>query len=74
MSRKKIQPLAVGAWNKEKTEFTLLEEQPIEPITQLAEMVKWTKDTYKEPGEYEFIRMLPGSLRVYEQLQFDYSE
>jgi len=54
--------------------FVPCDQQPDEPITELNKMVAWTKKAFaQQPGEYAFIREIPGALVCAKQTEFNWS-
>lgn len=77
---KQKQKLIVGQWTKHDTTldaFVPCQTQPDEPITEMAAMLSWVKENYgTEPGEYAFVRQVPGAWVNAKQIEFswDYKE
>jgi hypothetical protein len=54
-----VKPLIAGTWNDDSTVFTASAKQPLEPIADVAEMVKWAKANLINPtdgGRVDFVR------------------
>jgi hypothetical protein len=66
--KQKQQKIIVGYWDDSEgtgNSFVPHEKQPDDPITQMAEMLTWAREALKdEPGEYVFVREIPGVLKV----------
>jgi len=79
MARKKTeQPLVVGTWGADGS-FKACAQQPEKTITTVSRMAAWVKDNFKDqPGEYSFVRKIPGRLVLAVQqelkLTYDYGE
>ncbi len=81
--KKQVQKFVVGKWVQEidiggalldSRKFVPCDQQPDEPITELNKMAAWTKKTFAEqPGEYAFIREIPGALVCAKQTEFNWS-
>jgi len=70
MSKKLTQKYVVGTWN-EAGAFVPCAEQPETPITDLNDMIVWTRSAFREtPGSYSFVRDIPGKLEVSQQMTF----
>jgi hypothetical protein len=66
------QKIIMGKWDMGGG-FVPHVSQPDEPISQMADMLKWAHDIVDgKVGEYEFIRVVPGALVVAQQLHFDF--
>jgi hypothetical protein len=64
------QKLVVGVWDEDETQNTVFfpnETQPPEPITDMAKMVQWCRETFKDPQTLAFIREVPGHLLIARQ-------
>ena len=72
-SPKQMGHFIVGSWHGElpRKNFVPLETQPEEAISTLGEIVSWTRENIKEPGEYQFIRSLPQKLTLVAQTKMD---
>jgi len=68
---KKSARLVVGKWNEDGN-FYALEEQPETPCSEMADMIAWCK-LRLEPGEYSFVRKVPGSLLIAVQTQMKFT-
>lgn len=69
MSKQK-QKYVIGIWNADGA-FVPGEEQPDLPITDIKEMIAWARAEYKESaGIYSFVRMIPGTLEIAQQMTF----
>ena len=72
MSKERVKAkLVVGKWIEDKesisgeTFFKPLPEQPDAPLTDMAAMLSWARANLKDsPGEYSFVRQVPGKLTI----------
>jgi len=67
---KKQQRIVVGKWDNDK--FIAMEEQPDGLVSEMADMVAWCKVNLG-PGEYSFVRQVPGALLIAEQTQMKFT-
>jgi hypothetical protein len=64
------QKLVVGIWGADEFQDTVFfpdKTQPPEPITDMAKMVQWCRETFKDPQTLAFIREVPGHLLIARQ-------
>ena len=75
---KKVQKFIVGQWVPDADgvgHFEPCKRQPETDVTDMNEMVAWAKaNLADEPGEYQFIRHIPGALiiAVQQNLKFTF--
>ena len=68
---KKQQRIVVGKW--ENGNFIALDKQPEgDPYTEMASVIMWCKVNLG-PGEYSFVRQVPGALLIAEQTQMKFT-
>lgn len=79
-AKKQTQKLTIGKWVADpdrlgESVFVKHETQPTDPITEMGDMLAWAKKEFGQiPGEYAFVREVPGAWVCGVQQVFDFAK